>query len=270
MNKESWNSANVFNINNKKKVEFLCDNVEIIDPKIEKILSESGFMRLIQPFCNDGIELIYLCTKYDIEGYGIDFSNVAIDRAKKNSEVMNANCNFIEEDINLYRSNNFSCKFDLMFTTLGSLFWICKLDDYFSWAHDLIVEGGSIAIWDFHPNIFQFNADSNNFDGDFVYGEKKILYQDGIEGYIDRTMFFDNEIDQKIEFKNIYPVEYKIHSISSIINSAIKHNFSLKTILEFPYVYGEKWDDYYEEKSKMKYNIPSQRISHSLFLEFQK
>jgi len=270
LNKKSWNFANTHNIKYKKKIDKLCDDNELIDPDYEKLICSCNPNRLLHPFCNDGLELIYLSSKYNFEGVGIDFSNVAIRQARKNSKIMNTDCSFYERDINLYEYPEKLCEFDIVFTTLGSFFWINSLNNFFEWVQKVLVRGGSLLIWEFHPNVFQFNPENGKFDNKFVFDVQTIRHESGVDGYIDKTIFLDDSIIISSDFKNIYSVRYNIYSLSKIINSAIESNLIIESFREYPYIYGEKWGDYYEEKSDAMYSIPGQLVPHSFCLKFTK
>jgi SAM-dependent methyltransferase len=185
-------------------------------------LNELGDVKdktLLHLQCHFGMDTISLARK-GAKATGIDISDEAIELAKK----LNAE---LQEDAKFVRSNvydlkeNLEGKFDIVFTTYGTIGWLPDLDKWAAIISHFLKEGGTFYIADFHPVLWMFD---DHFEKLIYPYHNKSVIRTEIDGtYADRQA-------------NLVSVEYGWnHSLSEIIGSLIKHGMKITSFNEYSY-----------------------------------
>ena len=94
---------------------------------------------------------------------GVDLSNKAIEKAKDLALELNLNatficCNVLEIDQHLQE------KYDMIFTSYGTIGWIPELGKYFKNVAQFLKPGGQFLIADFHPLFWMYNSDFSKIE----------------------------------------------------------------------------------------------------------
>ena len=115
--------------------------------------------------CHVGTDTLSLA-RLGARAVGVDFSSVAIDRARALSRELGIAARFEQAEIAEF-GNRFPESFDLVFTSSGVLSWLPDLE---LWARQIVASlrpGGRFYIAEMHPLTWAF-AEERAVDGDVV------------------------------------------------------------------------------------------------------
>ncbi|MFX0001806.1 MAG: class I SAM-dependent methyltransferase [Candidatus Hermodarchaeota archaeon] len=182
---------------------------------------------------------------------GVDFSDKAISFAKELSKKLNIPANFIES--NIYDIPRFlEEKFDIVFTSYGS---ICWLPDLIKWAqiiNNCLKIGGIFYIIDGHPFGFTIDDKQEPFKVGFNYfSEGKPVYFDEGGAYADSSTDLKNQASYQWD-----------HPMSEIINTIINANLVIEFLHEFPFAFFnihpdmKQREDGYWEFINLEFSVP--------------
>lgn len=152
---------------------------------------------------------------------GIDFSDVAITKAKKLAEELKVNTKFICS--NIYDTRHLvKDKFDIVFTSYGIIGWLPDLDRWANVISESLKPGGEFYIVEFHPFIWMMDDNFEKFE--YSYFHSEIPLEFNVEGtYTDRSA--------NVSYKNFN----WIHSLSDIVSALIKSGLEIQLFNEFPF-----------------------------------
>jgi len=178
---------------------------------------------------------------------GVDFSERAIELARKVSSQIGIDAEFIKS--NIYDLPDvLDRKFDIVFTSEGVLVWLPDLEKWATIISRFLKRGGKFYIREGHPFI-------KVFDDEIKTQEFKIRYPyftpsepcqfRGSETY--------TESKRKIEPMDWY--EWN-HSVSEIINSLIRAGLTIEFFNEYPFITG-KVLPFLVEEGDGKWTLPS-------------
>ena len=151
---------------------------------------------------------------------GIDLSDKAIEAAKSLSLKMGIPATFICCDI-YDLPNHLNEKFDVVFTTYGTIGWLPDLTKWAGIVSTFLKPGGKFVFADFHPVVWMMNE---NFE--------KIQYNYFNQGAIIETE--SGTYAEKDAAINLESVCWN-HSMSEVVNNLIKCHLQIDSIHEYNY-----------------------------------
>lgn len=189
--------------------------------------------------CHFGMDTLALA-RLGANVTGIDFSETAIDEAKKLSEELNIPAEFVHTDINSmvddidnsqYRLDELlklrEKKFDIVFTSSGILGWLPDINKWAEVIEHYLKPGGYFYIAEIHPasQLYQYSQETNSLEFKYPYfhSDEPLEFND-CGDYADR--------DAKL--KNSKTFEW-VHSISDIITALLNRGLKLEFFHEFPF-----------------------------------
>jgi SAM-dependent methyltransferase len=89
---------------------------------------------------------------------GVDFSDKAILEAQKLAAELSIDAAFICSDV-YNTSEHLSEKFDIVYTTYGTIGWLPDLDKWAKVISERLNLGGKLIFVDFHPVVWMFDDD---------------------------------------------------------------------------------------------------------------
>lgn len=151
---------------------------------------------------------------------GVDLSDEAIALAKEISTDLNLNATFICN--NVYDlAENLDKKFDIVFTSYGTIGWLPDLDKWAAVISHFLKPGGIFYIADFHPALWMMDNDFKYIK--YSYFNTGVIIEDTAGTYTDRDA-------------PIRSTEYNWnHPFSEIISALLKHGLIITRFNEFPY-----------------------------------
>lgn len=189
---------------------------------------------------------------------GVDFSDEAIRQAKSLRDELGMKAEFIESNIYDLK-DNLDKKFDIVFTSYGTIGWLPDLDKWGEIVGHFTKPGGIFYIVEFHPYLWTLD---DNFD--------KIVYPyfttpEPISEVCKGT-YADRNAD-------ISHMEHGWdHSLAETIMPLIKNGFTIKEFEEYPFsVYG-LFDDKMKQLGPDKYvlNTYDTKIPYMFSLKARK
>ena len=153
---------------------------------------------------------------------GIDLSDKAIDAAIYLNDELGLDAEFICS--NIYDLKNvLDKKFDIVFTSYGTIGWLPDLDKWAEIASHFLKEGGTFFIAEFHPVLWMFDDKFTRFQ--YSYFNDEAIIEECIGTYAERDADFKHES---------YGWN---HPLADVISPLIKHGLSIELFEEFPYSY---------------------------------
>jgi SAM-dependent methyltransferase len=225
INQKRWNE--LVDINAKSKSYdlegFKQGKTSLLPIEIEEVgnVSKKSLLHLQCHFGMDTLSWARLGAKVT----GVDFSNKAIELARKLSNELEIPAEFIES--NIYNVPSLlNKKFDIVFTSYGVLCW---LPDLYKWAEiigNFLKPGGIFYIIEGHPfgTLVDEHYQKRFKIGYNYFNQNKPLRFEDDMSYA--------STDKKIQNKDTY--EW-FHPMSEIINSLIIHGLELEFLHEFPF-----------------------------------
>lgn len=195
-------------------------------PELDMIGDLKG-KSLLHLQCHFGQDTLSLA-ELGADVHGVDLSGKAIEFAKSWSEKLNYKASFTESDL-FSLPNKGLPKFDRVFTSYGTVFWMPETKKWAEViAHHMKV-GAEFIMVDFHPFVWMFDGGINN-----------ILYSYFNTGPIEETeegSYADR--DSGIRGKNIG----WNHSMSDIIQALINAGLEIREFREYDYSPYEVFDN---------------------------
>jgi len=149
---------------------------------------------------------------------GMDFSDAAIAKAKELASELDIAANFV--CCNVYDlPKNLEGKFDIVFTSYGTIGWLPDLDAWAKVIAHFLKPGGQFYMVDFHPFIWMHNYEMDKID--YSYFNDEVIAETTEGTYADRSA-------------DIKQAEYGWnHPISEILNALIGAGLQLEAFNEF-------------------------------------
>jgi SAM-dependent methyltransferase len=222
LNKKAWNNKVPYHIASN-----FYENEAFIQGKnslrhVELVLlnrlnlKDKSLLHLQCHFGQDSISLARLGAKVT----GLDFSLVAIEKARELAILCKEDLAFVEEDVLQYNGAG-SARFEVVFTSYGTIGWFSDLSAWAKVVARSLVSGGSFVMVDFHPFIWSFDDDLKSFAYDYFQAEPIIEVTNGT--YADRTA----PLNDTIATWN--------HGMSEIISALLAAGLNLKEFKEYDY-----------------------------------
>jgi SAM-dependent methyltransferase len=169
--------------------------------------------------CHFGQDTISLA-RLGASATGVDFSEVAIDKAKELAAECNADAQFICIDI-YSLPNALDRQYDIVFTSYGTIGWLPDMDKWAGVVSHFLKPGGKFIIVDFHPVIWMFDNEFSHIQ--YPYFNKEAIVETLSGTYADR----DAPIQESEVGWN--------HPLTEILSALLSKGLSLKHFGEYDY-----------------------------------
>ena len=220
INRESWNNRTEIHLKSAfyDLDGFLKGNSSLNDIELS-LLGDIKGKTVLHLQCHFGQDTISL-SRLGAKVTGVDLSDIAIEKAKQIAKDTESNATFICCDI-YDLPNHLNEKFDIVFTSYGTIGWIPDLDKWAKIASDFLRPNGQFVFVEFHPVVWMFDDDFEALA--YRYFNSGAIVETEIGTYADKNA----DIKQSYVMWN--------HSISEVINNLIKHGLEIKSFDEFDY-----------------------------------
>lgn len=183
------------------------------------LLGDVTNKKILHLQCHFGQDTISL-SRLGAVATGVDFSENAIAIAIESADQLKLNTKFINCDI-YDLPNHINEKFDIVFTSYGTIGWLPDLDKWAKIVAQFLKPGGKFIMADFHPVVWMFD---DNFE--------KVGYN-----YFKDAPIIE-ETDGTYAEKNA-PIKVKSmswnHSTSELLNSLLQNELTLDSFNEYNY-----------------------------------
>lgn len=152
---------------------------------------------------------------------GIDFSENAIEAARKINDELGLDVSFVLSDV-YSLPEVLEDQFDFVFTTYGAIPWLPDLGKWAEVVAHFLKPGGIFYLAEFHPTLYLFNFDTHQVE--YGYFTEKTPYEELVTGtYADPAA----PIEHKEFFWN--------HAISEVITPLVDRGLQLLEFKEYDY-----------------------------------
>lgn len=220
LNRSSWNkrtdihySSDFYDVKG-----FLAGNTSLKDIELELLGDISG-KKILHLQCHFGQDTLSL-GRMGAEVTGVDLSDRAIEKANELAKDAGIEARFICCDI-YDLPNHLDEKFDIIFTSYGTIGWLPDLTKWASVIRHFLKPGGEFIFVEFHPVVWMFDDDFQNVA--YNYFNKEVILETEAGTYADR----DADIHGDYVMWN--------HDLSEVINSLLEAGLQLDSFNEFNY-----------------------------------
>ncbi len=220
INKESWNrraeshyDSEFYGNDNFIKGKNSLNEIEL------DILGDVAGKSILHLQCHFGQDTISF-TRLGAKAVGADLSDKAIEKARELADITGSDAGFVCSDI-YELPNALDGKFDIVFTSYGTIGWLPDLGRWAAVIKHFIKPGGQFLIVDFHPTLWMF-------DDDFE-GVKYNYFNDGPIVETESGSYADKDGQWEKEY-----VGWN-HSIADILTSLMNKGLTITKMQEFDY-----------------------------------
>ncbi len=220
INRKSWNVKTDIHIQSAfYDVESFLNGKSSLKEIELNLLGDVTGKSILHLQCHFGQDSISL-SRMGAKVTGIDFSDIAIEKAKHFSVETKTDASFICCDI--YDLPNYlNQEFDIVFTSYGTIGWLPDLNKWAEVVSRFLKPGGEFIFVEFHPVVWMFDNDFEKVGYNYFNTGPIIETYNGT--YADKSA----NITQEYVMWN--------HGISEVLQSLIKNNLEIKSFEEFNY-----------------------------------
>ena len=247
-NKDAWNKRTPVHINSKfyKQEEFKIGKTSLNTIELNAI-GEVKNKKILHLQCHFGQDSISLARMGAIVT-AVDFSNIAIDTAKKIALEDEQVVEFIESDVlNL----NLNKEYDLVFSSYGAIGWLPDLNKWGATISKHLKKGGEFLLTEFHPflNLITDPRQNYFFDINPQIEINNKSYTDGKIAEKVKTCWWNHSLTEifialesnGLKLLHFEEFDYSPYKLEGMIEKS-KEKFVLKDKLNIrlPYTYNLK------------------------------
>jgi ubiquinone/menaquinone biosynthesis C-methylase UbiE len=220
INKETWNNkVDVHIDSNFYDMEGFLNGKSTLNAIELELLGNVKGKKVLHLQCHFGQDTMTF-SRMGAFATGVDFSEKAIEKAREINKQLNLNTTFICCDI-YDLPNHLNEKFDIVFTSYGTIGWFPDLDKWAEVISRLLKPRGKFVMADFHPVVWMFDNDFREVFHNYFNTEAIIEVESGT--YADREAEIAN---QTITWN---------HPTSELLNVLITNGLELNSFNEFDY-----------------------------------
>ncbi|MCT3897513.1 class I SAM-dependent methyltransferase [Elizabethkingia anophelis] len=220
INRKSWNTKTEAHIESDfyDMKGFLSGKTSLNTIELQHLdnLSGKSVLHLQCHFGQDSISI----SKLGADVVGVDFSDVAIDKAQQLAKKMGTNTRFICSDV-YDLPNHLDEQFDVVFSSYGTIGWLPDLNLWAKVVSKFLKPRGKFVFVEFHPVAWMFD---DNFEKiDYRY------FNSGEIVEVSQGTYADQHAD--IEIKT---VSWN-HSLAEVMSSLLQNGLEIISFEEFDY-----------------------------------
>jgi ubiquinone/menaquinone biosynthesis C-methylase UbiE len=253
INREMWNAT--ADIHARVSLPKLLEAVQSpdfstfdhIEKEIFSWLTLQG-KNVAQLSCNNGCELISCKKAGAARCVGFDIAEKFIGQGKQLAKASNVKVEFVCTNIYDIGHDYDDC-FEIIYVTIGALGWLQDLDAYFKIVNRLLKTGGSIFIYEMHPMLDMFDAETG-LEIQHSYFKNDPYVVEEAPDYLDPSV-------------NVaLPSYWFHHKMSDIISGCLNHGLSIKHFQEYPHDISEVFKEFekLETRPPMCYTLVAQKL----------
>ena len=220
INKQTWNNKTDVHIASEfYDVQSFLDGKSTLNAIELQLLGDIKGKKILHLQCHFGQDTMSF-SRMGAKATGIDLSDKAIEKAKEFASQLHLDTQFICCDI--YDAPNHSDeKFDIVFTSYGTIGWLPDLDKWAKVVSHFLKPGGKFVFAEFHPVIWMF--DDNFREVYYNYFNVAPIIEDYTGTYADRNAAIESN-----------SVCWN-HPTSEVLNSLILNGLELNSFDEYDY-----------------------------------
>lgn len=218
INKNSWNNRTSVHLESEfyDVKSFLEGKSSLQSIELDLLGNVEG-KSILHLQCHFGQDTISL-SRLGAKSVGVDLSDKAIDAARDLALKDSSDARFVCSDV-YDLPNHLDEKFDIVFTSYGTIGWLPDLDKWAKVVSHFLKPGGKFVFAEFHPLVWMF-------DDDFQRIEYPYFQTDAIES--SESTYTENA-EEKDEF-----VSWN-HGLGEVLNSLISNGLEINSLEEYDY-----------------------------------
>lgn len=220
LNKESWKSRLQTHLDSEfYAVEQFKQGVSSLNQIELDLLGNIQGKSILHLQCHFGQDSMSL-SRMGARVTGVDFSEDSVKTAQEMASDLGLDTQFVCCDIYDLK-NHLDQKFDIVFTTYGTITWLPDLDRWADIIQHFLKPGGEFVFAEFHPFVWMFDDDIKNVI--YNYHNKEAIVEEEEGTYANP----DSKITQTSMTWN--------HAMSEVLNSLIQNKMEISSIMEYDY-----------------------------------
>jgi SAM-dependent methyltransferase len=220
INKKSWNDrleshldSDFYDLPGFLKGKSSLNKIEL------DLLGNVQGKKILHLQCHFGQDTISL-SRMGAEATGIDLSDLSIDKAQSLATNLGMNTKFICCDI--YDLEKYlNEKFDIVFTSYGTISWLPDLDKWASIISFFLKPGGQFVFAEFHPLVWAWDDDFKEIK--YYYNNVEPIAEEETGTYADKNA----------DIKNSFVCWN--HGIGEVVNCLLKKGLQIEDLQEYNY-----------------------------------
>lgn len=220
INKQTWNARTEIHMESAfYKVEDFVQGKSSLNSIELNLLGNIKGKSILHLQCHFGQDTISL-QRMGANVTGVDLSDKAIENAQMLAEKTNQHAKFICADV-YDLPNHLTEKFDMVFTTYGTIGWLPDMEKWASIVSRFLKPGGRFVFVEFHPVVWMFDDDFTKVGYDYFNTGAIVETESGT--------YADRQADISYEY-----VGWN-HSLSEVLQNIINSDLSIESFQEFDY-----------------------------------
>lgn len=255
INKDSWNqrvephlASDFYNVKAFKEGKSSLNEIEL------ELLGDVKGKKILHLQCHFGQDTMSL-TRMGAECVGVDFSDKAIASAEEIKKDLGLETRFICSDIYSLDPSILDEKFDIVFTSYGTIGWLPDINKWAQVVRKFMKDDGQFVFAEFHPVIWMFDDDVTKVT--YSYFNREVIEEIEKGSYTDksdhlRTKFmtwnhgltevFNALKSQGLKMSDFHEYDYSPYNCFNNTVELEKGKFMIKGYEnKFPLVYSMKW-----------------------------
>jgi ubiquinone/menaquinone biosynthesis C-methylase UbiE len=220
VNKALWDKKTVYHVDSAFYAvdDFINGKSSLNDIELG-LLGDVKGKSVLHLQCHFGQDTLSLA-RMGAKATGVDFSEVAIDKARELNEQLQLDATFICSDIYELPAV-LDTKFDIVFTSYGTIGWLPDMQRWAQVVARYLKPGGQFVFVDFHPVVWMFNNEFSDFQ--FSYFNRGAIIETQQGTYADTNAAIAAE---EIGWN---------HSLSEVFQNLIEAGLQIRSFNEVDY-----------------------------------
>jgi ubiquinone/menaquinone biosynthesis C-methylase UbiE len=221
INKDSWNQrvephlvSDFYNVEAFKKGKSSLNSIEL------DLLGDVSGKSILHLQCHFGQDTMSL-SRMGAKCVGVDFSDKAIQSAEEIRDELALDTRFICQDILSLDSTVLNEKFDIVFTSYGTIGWLPDINKWAEVVRSFLKDDGQFVIAEFHPVIWMFDDDVKKVT--YSYFNRQVIEETEEGSYTDKS----EHLRTKFLSWN--------HSLTEVFNALKSNGMQMTDFHEFDY-----------------------------------
>ncbi len=220
INRESWNKRTEAHLKSAfYDLEGFIRGRSSLNGIELNLLGDIKGKRILHLQCHFGQDTISL-SRLGAEVTGVDFSDKAIESAKKIADQTGSSAKFICCDI-YDLPVHLDEKFDIVFTSYGTIGWLPDMDKWAKIVSNYLKPNGTFVFVEFHPVVWMFDDNFEKIAYNYFKSDAIVENQNGT--YADKNANI-----------TITDVSWN-HGLSEVMNSLIQNGLEIEHFEEFDF-----------------------------------
>ncbi|TGD59056.1 class I SAM-dependent methyltransferase [Flavobacterium humi] len=220
INKEAWNEKTKVHLHSEfYDMEGFLNGRSSLNQIETAFLGNVSGVKILHLQCHFGQDTLSLA-KAGAEVTGVDLSDQAIKTAIEIAQKMNLPATFICSDV-YDLPNHLEEKFDIVFTSYGTIGWLPDLDKWAKIVSHFLKPGGKFVFAEFHPVVWMFDDSFQNIAYNYFNTETIIENTEGT--YAEKEAPIKN---QTVSWN---------HPLSEVFSSLLQNGLQIDSFTEYDY-----------------------------------